>query len=294
MKKLGLGLGAAILWIGFGSALAAAVPITDVMLTGGGPTVFDPENGEPGADECLTADSVVVQDAYTPVQQGTYAGTTDAFDSGLVLMVGDRPFVDSDDDGNKVGEQLTVGPETVQGVQITRIDRALADSPTLRSLIKLRNPGREKTRTLTIESEFGADGTEGTFATSTGDPIVSAKDRWIIVADNTTGFEDPPVTLVNYGRGKVRERVTAVPNVIADPGGADSCVFFRFKVNLPANSTRHLLLFTQLHGVADGQAEIIRAYRDAVKFDRRRLPKRLTKGLSKGVRKNVLNWDLTG
>ena len=63
-----------------GHASATQQPIDDVDLEGGDTTVFDPDNDEPGNDECLQADLLQVINAYTPVDDRSIANSDDAYD----------------------------------------------------------------------------------------------------------------------------------------------------------------------------------------------------------------------
>jgi hypothetical protein len=71
----------------------------------------------------------------------------DAYDGGLLLIVGTETFQDPDDmeDFAPKNQSLSVGPETLEGLGVSRTDRAMATSTALRSLIKLRNPGPAQT-----------------------------------------------------------------------------------------------------------------------------------------------------
>ena len=61
-----------------------------------------------------------------------------------------------------------------------------------------------------------------------------------------------------------------------------------YRISVPANSTKYLLLFAQLH---DASA-VADAKDDARVFDRKHLPASFLLGLSTKVKNNVLNWNL--
>ncbi len=284
-RTWGLGL-AAVLVVGLtGPASATQAVIDDVELNGGSTTIFDPDNDEPGNDDCLRAD-LLTQDAYTPVDDGDSLADDDAFDGGMVLYVNRRVFVDNNDQGNETGEQIQVGPSTLGSVQVTRTDRALATSPTMRDLISFKNPtNRAKNLQILIESDYGADTTEVVRATSTGpDLSFATNDRWLLVADDATTPDDALVTNAWFGKN-AKEKLFNVTN---DVPNADSCVGVAYHIKIPAHSTKHLLLFVQLADSTD----VTGARNRALVFDRNRLPAAFLLGLPNAVKNNVLNWNL--
>jgi hypothetical protein len=254
-------------------AFGGGTPIDDVELEAdGGLAVFDPGT------------------FYTPVDDGEYDGASDAFDRGLMLWINEQRFRVPGNTGTESGEQLTTGPVKFAGVNVTRIDRALPDSPTLRALVKLKNPKKKVLRrTITVESNLGSDDDTVVHATSSGDTVFNRKDRWGVTTDGDVPPSDPPVTLVHYGKGKnVREK----PVLQLGPGGASSTVIgdeaarVRFELTLGKRKTSYLMFFVEL------EAETDDAISNAAKFNAKKLSADLKDGLSKGVQKRILNWDL--
>jgi len=266
-------------------ASATQAPIDDVDLNGGDTTVFDPANDEPGNDECLRAD-LLNKKAYSPVDDGASANDDDAYDSGMILYVNGTTFRDDNDQGNEVGEQLKVGPRGTGGVVVTRTDRALGNSPTLRDLIAFtNNHNSARLLRIQIQNDYGADGTEVVRASGHSPGLsFQSNDRWVLVADDATTPSDALVTNAWFGRGAAK-RVVNVTNDIPD---GDSCVGVSYRLKIPAGTTRYLMLFAQLHdadAVADAKA-------DAQVFDREHLPNGFLVGLSGKVKNRVLNWNL--
>ncbi len=284
-RTLGL-VFAATLVVGLtGPAAAVQTLIDDVELEGGFNSLFDPDNDQPGNDDCLRAD-LLNKNAYTPVDDGESANDSDAYDGGMILYVNRRQFVDGNDLGNEVGEQVQVGPAMLGGVRVTRTDRALANGPTLRDLITFKNSTRRaKSLVIHIENDYGADGDEVVRATSSGPNLsFQVNDRWLLVADDATAPSDALVTNAWYGKNAA-EKVVNVTNDIPD---GDSCVGVAYRIRVPARSTKHLLLFAQ---VADND-DITNAQLRAQRFDRNRIPDAFLVGLPNVVRNNVLNWNL--
>ena len=266
-------------------AIAAQEPIGDVELEGGSNTTFETENDQPGNDDCLTAD-IRKEDAFTPIDDGDANGDSDAFDDGLLLLLNGKTFVDSDGEGNHVGQQLKVGPSTLAGLKVTRTDRALSNSPTLRSLITLKNSkNRAKRARIVIESDYGADDDEVVRDSAVAPKGFHTKaDGWLVVADDASSPGDAIVTHGFFGKG-AKEKVTKIPNNIPN---ADSCLDVQYSVKIPAKSKRHLMLLTQLSENDD----ISGAKQRAKALGKARLGQKFLVGLNKKTQAKILNWDL--
>lgn len=261
-------------------AMAAPVDPDDVNLeAAGGDAVFNVDNQNdscPGGGDC----------AFT-INEGSAFGSSDAFDGGLVLSVGSATFADFDGTGDLTGQELKVGPTELAGVRVGRIERGLPDSPTLRSLVRLKNTKRRPiSRRVVLGSALGSDSDSEVVRSSNGDLGLGVRDRWAITSDEPVGGSpsDPPVTFVNYGKGDVLRPIAA--NL--GKGESDSWVFVVFKVRLAAKQTRHLLFYTEL---GDEHAD---SFARAEKFNRKRLNDALKAGISRKVQKKILNWDLVG
>jgi hypothetical protein len=254
--------------------------IEEVTLFGAGFTQWDPD--ENSGCEASTG--------YTPADDGVIDdGTTedsDAFDGGLLLVVGTETFEDANGVGNLVGQSLSVGPDSLEGLQVSRTDRALGSSPTLRTLIRLRNTGAAKTRDIVWDSDLGSDGQagEGVRDSSNNDTTFQLGDRWVVSSDTATDPpDDPALTHVLFGRSNPREKTVEVIN---EPESGSGCFSVRFSVRVPGHSTRYLLFFTEMNRTNAG------ASNKAGKFNDRNLNRKLLSGLSPSVRNQILNWDL--
>ncbi len=280
------------------SGVAAAVTIDDVDLTGKGATwdvTNDYEYGSGGP--CFA------KPGFTPVEDGAYVNAgipfdgSDAFDSGLYAIVNGKTFNDPDGNGGQVGQQLTVGPQKMSGLRVSRVEKALKISPTLRSLIAFRNPTTHAIGAKFLwDSALGADDAEATRGSSSGNLKFTADDKWAVASDDPDSPGDPPVTFVVFGPGNVAERPTDVPNRPEEPdanmvgpnvaAGAEGCVTVAFRISVPARSTRYLLFFTEMHGSNET------AVNSAARFSHIKPASRLFDGLGAQVRKRILNFDL--
>jgi hypothetical protein len=279
LGALGAATGATLLLAAV--ALAVQTPIDGVELeAAGGDAVFDAENH---SDECgATGDGACF---FTPVSDGQAFGQSDAFDGGLALGVEGQPFVDDDDEGDLTGQQLTVGPVKLARLQVTRIERALPGSPTLRTLVKLKNTKRKKSlkRRIVLSSNLGSDGDTAVRRSSNGALFFTPTDRWVVSSDDPTSanLSDPPLTFVQYGKGKPKVK----PLHAALLQGRDAMTV-SFDVRLAGNRTGYLLFFTEMSETNES------AISGASKFNAKKLNPDLKAGLSKKVQKKILNWDL--
>jgi hypothetical protein len=282
-----LGASALVLAASVAQAGPALVPVDGQALTGANAT-WDTRNaydyGVDGAP-CTTATG-----GFTPVDDGSYLAASDGFDGGLFLNVAGSIFNDADGNGRLSGQQLTAGPTRMHGLQVTRIERALSTSPTLRSLVRFKNPSSKAIKVSVMwDSALGSDGDGATRSSSAG-PFrqMTVADRWIISSDDPTTPSDTPVTFVLFGTGKpVVKPVKVVQAPEATPSTDIDCVVVRYKVLVPAHTTRYLLFFTELHDPAN----IASAFNGARKFNNVKVGKPVMVGISKGVASKILNWD---
>jgi hypothetical protein len=261
------------------AGVASAIPINDVgVLVGGGPTEWDP------FDRTTTGCLPDQRPGFTPVDDGSFDGNGDAFDTGLVLSVSRIAFRDPDNNGQLSDEQLHVGPGPAGELRVERVERALQGSPTLRSLIVFHNPGdKARERRIQWDSNLGSDGDEGVRGTSDGDTSFELNDRWLVTSDAAAdaNLDDPPLVFVLWGRFADR-RTTAI---LEAPG--DGCLTIQMRIRVPAHSTRYLLFFTEMHDDDNDDA-----VQSAQKFNNVGPSSPLLNGLGPGVRNHILNWNL--
>jgi hypothetical protein len=274
---------------GFQVARAAVVDIDATELTGGNATWdmeadFDFGPGGP----CVS------ESGFSPVNEGSWddgvTSKSDAFDGGLYIVVGGKTFADHDGEGTKTGRTIKVGPSTMSHLKVRRSERAFQSSPTLRSLVRFRNPTNDVISVPVIwDSAVGSDETESTRASSDGDAFLTKADRWFVTSDDPTTPSDPPVTMVLFGKGPVAERVSTViwapEDDPPDPPG-EGCISLKYTLKIPATSTRYLMFFTEMNDTNEN------AIANAAKFDDIEPGNDLLVGLSDAVMSKILNWNL--
>ena len=239
------------------ASAASAVTIDDVELTGPEGATWDAEGdytyGTSGGP-CTGVDGTTQEKGYTPAADVSNDFTSDAFDGGLYLLVNGDAYGDGVNQAklSAAGHQLNVKAEEMAGLSVRRQDRALTSSPTLRSLVTFTNPGaNDRTVNVVWDSAMGADGLEGTRASSTHDLVHTKADRWIAVSDDadSASLSDEPVLFVFSGVGaseKVRTVIWAPEDADPVSGIGQACIAVQFRITVPGHSQRALLFFTDV------------------------------------------------
>ena len=203
------GLGLTVSAVFAATAFAAPVNIDDTDLTGGDSTTWDATNSDTAY--CTTAEEN--NTGYAPVDDGNANGSGDAFDGGMMLVIGNKTFEDRNNEGSLKGQTLKVGPDPLGSVDVTVKATALQGSPTLQVLYGFKNrKDHQISPDAIIESNLGSDDTGTAIAgTSSGDEKFKNIDRWIVTED--TDLEDGPVTHVLYGK-----LASGFDDIVATPG----------------------------------------------------------------------------
>ena len=178
------------------AAYAVNVVINDTDLTGGGGTTWDPDS----SDYACTPPGPAAPE-FVPVDQGTTASRTDAFDGGFAVWVGGlngKLFGDADGNGNKRGQRLSVGPTNTKGFKVSATETAIQTSPTLRMVFQFKNKSRHTVkRKVAVETNLGSDSNTTIDASSSGNQSWSRRDRWLVThEDPFTATSDPVVSQV--------------------------------------------------------------------------------------------------
>ena len=262
------------------SGLVAAKPVSleYQVLNGGRLSSWDSDNDDGG---CELSGYAGVSDGWIGPEGDDLMD--DAFDGGAVFGIEGVGYSDPDGIGNKVGDSLASGPRTMSGLRVSRVDRALPKSPTLRTLMTLRNNGNTpQTVEITWDANLGSDGSEEVRRSASGDAVYALGDRWVISSDDPTTPGDPVLTHVLFGKGKVRSKTTEIVN---QPEGT-GCFTVRSMVRVPRKQTRYLLFFIEMNRTHNA------SFNSARKFNKRGLNKSLLRGIRPAIRGDILNWKL--
>jgi hypothetical protein len=277
---LGIAL-VAFLLVAAPAAYAVSVVINDTDLTGGGGTTWDPDS----SDYACTSPGMVPE--FVPVDQGTTASRTDAFDGGFAVWVGGlngKIFGDADGNGNKRGQRLSVGPTNTKGFRVSQTETALQTSPTLRMIFQFKNTSRHTIkRKIAVETNLGSDTDTTIDASSSGNQSWSRSDRWLVThEDPFTATSDPVVSQVWFGKHAAKRPVA----IEHSNGGRADCFLTTFKIGVKPHKVRDLMFFAEMNN------SIGAGVQKAHKFNKRHLSHKLLKGLGHRVQRRIVNWDL--
>jgi hypothetical protein len=296
-RRLGVSLIGAAAAVMMFAGTAQAVPIDSQALTGPEGATWDSEGdytyGTSGGP-CTGFDGTTQEVGFTPADDVSNDFSSDAFDGGLFLLVNGDAFGNGIEEAALSGDghQLTVGPQTKSGLVIKRRDRALQTSPTLRTLVSFTNNSTSKRSVNVVwDSAMGADEEERTRASSSGDLRHREQDRWIVASDDpeNASLSDPPVLFVFYGLSaptKVNTVIWAPEDAGPENSNGEACVAVRYRLTVPAKSTRYMLFYTDL-GMNNEDA-----IAQAAKYNRHRLNAKLLVGITDSVKRKIVNWDL--
>jgi hypothetical protein len=271
---LGLLAAVTLLFVGMTPASAQQILIGDFVLSGPGPTQWDPDVG---VTPCVVT-------GFSPVDDGMFGDRSDAFDDGLVLGVDGSGFDDPDGYAPvSLAEKIATGPSEMSGLSVSRVDEVLQQSPTMRSLVKLANPtATGKTVDVSIESNLGSDSSTAIVATSSGDTTQQKADRWTISNDGSPTSGDPVMTLVYFGK-----HAPVPPSSLdASLNATNDCSVLTFHVKVKAHSARYLLFFAQMH------ENNKKAKSGAVPFNLLSSGSALLDGIPGTVQSKIANWSL--
>jgi hypothetical protein len=276
MVAMGAALALALpMWQPAQAAGWAIVPIAGTTLQGGGPSTWDVGTGLVGCNDT----------GFTPVIDGTWRSRSDAFDNGLVLGIDGTGFDDTDGSGiMSVADQIaTTDNVTYAPVNVTRTDRALHSSATLRTLVKFTNTGGT-TANLTVEwdSDLGSDASTQVRASSNGNHTYNLNDRWAISSDDPTAPGDPVLTFVLFGK----HASTHPDTIVTALGNGQTCFTVDTSLSVPAGGTRYLLFFTEMNGQVRG------AVHGTAKYDNLSGGDALVTGIKATILHRIANWNL--
>jgi hypothetical protein len=268
-------------------ALAQGGSPTGPLGGGGARWFFSNTNGVSGGVEAGLVDRNLPGFAISDAEGG--GNPNPGIDSSGTLWINDLQFaVDTWQITNGV---LTTSEVVTAGVNVSVQHLALTDSPTLRSMIVLRNAGGSTVTVNRIDWVFNEVGgvDNQVRATSSGDLTFSNVDRWLVASDSdgTESYGVPVIGYVLQGNGAAETVTQTSRTVYRVFGPSSATVGMRAtfeSISIPAGATRRLLFFTQLTSTnAEGQSAAIGLETNlgCALFD-----------LSAAARAEVVNWQL--
>ncbi len=224
------------------------------------------------------------------IGDGSLNGHNDAFDDFGGIVV-DGVAVQAP--GGLVtvnGQFVTTAAQTLSGLTVTLeyyFDPVTANWRTLATFV---NPtGADISSVIHYGGNLGSDNNTVIRASSSGDLVFKAADRWAISTDQLTDpIGDPANTIVFYGPGSPRVPITSVVTAHG-VGPTFDDVDVSYNITVPAGQTRSLLFFVQFN---TSGAEAIKAVGT---FDSNTalLNAGLLDGLTQTTLSQILNWDFS-
>jgi hypothetical protein len=209
----------------------------------------------------------------------------DPYDGGLVLAVNGTYFppVTSGSEMRALsGREIILGPQTMSGLEVTRAVYVPTTAAWARFVDTFENSGTtDVTVTVRLESNLGSDGDTNIFATSSGDMIFSAMDRWVL-SDDGPADDDPTMAHVYWGAGG-RVMPTAATPMAFDCGSTNGQTV-TFSVTVAAGGRAMLLYFGSQTG---DQAEAM-----ATATSLETLSGPALAGLDASEAADIVNWEI--
>ena len=213
-------------------------------------------------------------------------GGSDHFDEAFGVTV--------DGSGYSVtGGDLTGNTLTLDSIAIGQYDVQVeftSSGPVMRQIVNVTNTGAAGTASVRWHNNTGNDGSQQTIASSDGDTVGEASDRWIVTADSTTGTDNEVNSWILFGTG-----TSLAPTSLAMVDGNAGFGFAGeqglnaiFDLALGAGETGSLMWFVGIEGInADGISL-------AMMFDDTSSGffQGLTADLSEAEKARIANWDL--
>lgn len=207
------------------------------------------------------------------------AGQGDAYDFAVAMAVNGIYFggVGSGVSGNTVTTSSTL----LSGLSVAARYDALQHDSVLRSFFTFTNTtGSTVTRTLSLLTNVGSDGSTNIRGTSSGDLTFGTNDRWIIT--NDFAFGDPENLHVLWGQSGLAP--ASVSTTVFNSAGNQG-VRADFNVTFAAGQTRSLLFFNEITADPNVSTGI---FSTPSNFDS--LNSLLTVGLSQSEVDSAVNW----
>ncbi|MGH7339642.1 MAG: hypothetical protein ACREKH_04060, partial [Candidatus Rokuibacteriota bacterium] len=174
----------------------------------------------------------------------------------------------------------------LSGLDVTVEYFAVQTAPTLRTLTSFANSsGAAITVEVKLATNVGSDDKTGIRATSDGDLVVTAADRWVVSSDDANTPGDPVNTQVLAGPGDLLAAPASVGTTVCETGGTEG-IIADFALTVPPGESRSLLFFNDLHATnAEGTAA-------ATTYDGNPATgSSLLTGLSNAALVQIVNWN---
>ncbi len=287
-RRLAVAIALAASLLCLATFLSARAEATNFSLFGGEGSIWQASdvlttsNGQPTGGLCLTSGGA---GSGAGINDASASFGSDAFDFAALAWVDNQQVHGVIT--NVPPDEAIFAPAVVAGVEARMKIRALSSSAIARTLVDLTNPSASPvTVTVSYATNMGSDGATQLKATSSGDTVVTAEDRWVITDDTVSPGLDPANTTVLYGPGDPPAPASTVSTTVFDCFGTQG-VRGEFEVAIPAGGRAVFVWFQQLSPSSET------APTRASVFNTTLTPgSPLTEGMSADELAAVVNWQV--
>ena len=272
--------------ISVGGPTAVSLPWT--LMAGPGPSSrwdmandSGTDNGLPQGGSCAPNGGLNAENGWVtnyPFGFGYFA-----YNPGALVWVGGQ-IITSTSQVTASAHSLETAPMITAGLRASLRYSGLPGSNTLRTLASFYNPlGGTINTTITFVSNLYPGGSTAVRATSNGNNIFEAADRWVVMSDNAVKPYYAATGHVLYGPGPVAVPASSVSQTVFECSGSTTGVLARYSLSVPPGATRRLMFFNQMALTNEAAEQAV------TEFDGPLTPEVLF-GISSSERTEIMNW----
>jgi hypothetical protein len=212
---------------------------------------------------------------------------TDAYDGSHSMAVNGLPFANPDGNVSLIsdtsGTTLTSYSDILSSLDINMQYFFHATTPAVRILATFTNATASAINAMVrYGGNVGSDGNAIIVATSSGDTILNASDRWSISDDDNPVGGDPVDAFVFYGPGNP----SVAPISVA---GSDKDEFYAdYNINVAPGTSQSLMWFGAMDLTKAGEQNFVSRFNSNIGL----IASELLEGLESSDLDIVLNWDI--
>ncbi len=249
---------------------------------------------------CLSNNTgfAIEQADLDPTSDAAPGTGADVLRDGLMLFDPDPNqfeglYFEPNDTVDVTGDVLTTSSAQLGPLNVSLQHRAMPDANRVRSLYTFANPTDAPiTHHYELRSNLGSGAATGVRGTSSGDSTWVATDRWLVTSDAAASGQLQRAALTTAlfgpGSGVLGPSTVSFSCSGPEPDPAQGRQVTGWDVTVPANSSRSLVFFSELHDTNEGAVTSAAATYDPTTF----VTSPLFSDLSAAQRAGVLNWKL--
>ena len=215
-------------------------------------------------------------------------GGGDHFDEALGVSVNGTGYMTTA--GDLTGNTLTLNAVSIGNfdVQVT----LRSSGPVMRQIVTVHNNGATAaTASVRWHNNTGNDSAQQVIASSDGDTIGEATDRWIVTADSLSGTDNEVNSWVLFGPGSPSVTPSSLAMVDGDPNfgfSGEQGINAIFDLALNPNGIASLMWFVGIEGINQDGIDLAMGFNDTDSA----FFQSLISDLTSTERSQIVNWDL--